>query len=229
MKRYFIFLLGAILCFAAGCAGADSTAGSSEPEQETTTEPAPEPAPEYRTDVPVPDTITGKIEMEDGGVMTFELYPDLAPESVKNFVFLARQGFYNGTKFHRIISGMMIQGGCPLGIGSGNPGYSIFGEFGANGHENDLLHTRGVLSMARAQDYNSAGSQFFIMHDVYPSLDNLYAAFGMITSGMDVVDRIAETPNDGGNGSVAAADMPVIKSISIDGDFAMDEPNKLPR
>jgi len=219
MKKYILLALGTVLCFAGGCAGADTPA--------STPEPAPEPVPQ--TDGDIPDVITGTIEMQDGGMITFELYPDIAPQSVRNFVELARSGFYDGTKFHRIISGMMIQGGCPLGQGTGNPGYSIVGEFNANGHENNLKHTRGVLSMARAPDFDSAGSQFFIMHDVYPSLDNQYAGFGMVTSGMDVVDRIADTPNSGGNGAVAPEDMPVIKTIKIDGDFTMAGPDKLPR
>ena len=175
------------------------------------------------------DIITGKIEMEDGGVITFELYPDIAPQSVRNFVYLARQGFYDSLKFHRIINGFMIQGGCPDGTGSGNPGYSITGEFDANGHVNKLKHTAGTISMARSSDPDSAGSQFFICHGDPSHLNGNYAAFGMVTDGMDVVDKIADTPSVGGNGSVAPEDMPVMKSIIIDGDFEMEEPEKLPR
>jgi len=237
MKKYLILALGALLCFSVGCAGSESTGGTSdstpksapEPTPEPAADPASEPEPAQKTGVPAPDIITGTIEMEDGGIITFELYPDIAPESVKNFVFLARQGFYDGLKFHRIMSGFMVQGGCPDGSGGGNPGYSILGEFEDNGIENNINHNRGVMSMARGNDFNSAGSQFFICHGDPLFLDGGYAAFGMVTDGMDVVDRIAETPNDGGNGSVAAADMPVIKSIRIDGDFDLDEPNKLPR
>ena len=136
------------------------------------------------------------IKMKDGGVMKAELYPDIAPESVKNFVDLASKGFYNGLIFHRVIPGFMIQGGDPEGTGMGGPGYSIKGEFTANGFRNDLKHTRGVLSMARAMDPNSAGSQFFIMHEDYPSLDGQYAAFGKLIEGIEVVDKIASVRTD---------------------------------
>ena len=227
MKKILIILLGAILCFAGGCAEPEPPAVAPEPDP--TPEPAPEPTPEPQPEEP-PDVITGTIEMEDGGVITFELYPDIAPQSVRNFVYLARQGFYDGLKFHRIMHGFMIQGGCPLGAGTGNPGYSIFGEFADNDFENNLSHTRGVMSMARgAHDNNSAGSQFFICHANTPGLNGGYAAFGMVTSGMDVVDKIAETPNNGPNGSVAPDDMPVINSITIDGNFEYPEPDKIPR
>ena len=134
------------------------------------------------------------IEMQDGGTITCELYPDIAPQSVYNFISLANAGFYNGLIFHRVIPGFMIQGGCPDGTGMGGPGYCIKGEFAANGVSNDLRHTRGVLSMARAQAMDSAGSQFFIMHMDAPHLDKQYAAFGKVTEGMDVVDAIARTP-----------------------------------
>ena len=132
------------------------------------------------------------IEMEDGKVMTGELYPEKAPNTVKNFIALANDGFYDGLIFHRVIPGFMIQGGCPQGTGMGGPGYSIKGEFARNGfRENTLRHKRGVLSMARSMMPNSAGSQFFIMHADAPHLDGDYAAFGKVTDGMDVVDRIA--------------------------------------
>lgn len=128
--------------------------------------------------------------MANGGIMQGELYPEYAPESVKNFEDLAKKGFYNGLIFHRIIPGFMIQGGCPLGNGTGGPGHTIKGEFAANGFKNDLKHTRGVLSMARAFDPNSAGSQFFIMVEDAPHLDGQYAAFGKVTQGMDTADYI---------------------------------------
>ena len=131
------------------------------------------------------------IEMEDGGVIRAELYPDIAPNSVNNFLSLVKAGFYDGKIFHRVIRGFMIQGGCPKGNGMGGPGYCIPGEFAANGFENGLKHARGVLSMARAQDPNSAGSQFFIMHQDAPHLDGSYASFGKVTEGMEVVDAIA--------------------------------------
>ena len=136
------------------------------------------------------------IQMKDGGVMKAELYPDIAPESVKNFVDLASKGFYNGLIFHRVIPGFMIQGGDPEGTGMGGPGYTIKGEFAANGFKNDLKHTRGVLSMARAMDPNSAGSQFFIMHEDSPHLDGQYAAFGKLIEGIEVVDKIASVRTD---------------------------------
>lgn len=136
------------------------------------------------------------IQMKDGGVMKAELYPELAPETVKNFVDLASKGFYNGLIFHRVIPGFMIQGGDPEGTGMGGPGYKIKGEFTANGFRNDLKHTRGVLSMARAMDPNSAGSQFFIMHEDSPHLDGQYAAFGKLIEGIEVVDKIASVRTD---------------------------------
>ena len=134
--------------------------------------------------------------MKDGGVIKAELYPDIAPISVDNFVKLAGNGFYNGLIFHRVIPGFMIQGGCPEGTGMGGPGYTIKGEFASNGVKNDLKHVRGVLSMARAMNPDSAGSQFFIMHETSPHLDGDYAAFGKVIEGMDVVDRIASVRTD---------------------------------
>ncbi|MBR3136253.1 MAG: peptidylprolyl isomerase [Clostridia bacterium] len=136
------------------------------------------------------------ITMKDGGVIELELYPEIAPESVKNFISLANSGFYDGLIFHRVIAGFMIQGGDPDGRGTGGPGYSIKGEFSANGVKNDLSHLRGVISMARAQAFDSAGSQFFICHADSQFLDGQYAAFGKVTSGLDVVDRIAKTTTD---------------------------------
>ena len=131
------------------------------------------------------------IEMENGGKMTLELYPEKAPVTVENFVKLAKSGFYNGIIFHRVIAGFMIQGGDPTGTGMGGPGHTIKGEFASNGVENDLKHTRGVISMARAYDPNSAGSQFFIMHADAPHLDGDYAAFGKMLDGFDTLDEIA--------------------------------------
>jgi len=136
------------------------------------------------------------IEMENGDIITAELYPEIAPQSVYNFVHLVQDGFYDGLIFHRVIPGFMIQGGCPFGKGTGGPGWNIRGEFSGNGFKNDLKHTRGVLSMARSSMPDSAGSQFFIMHDDAPHLDGSYAAFGMVLTGMEAVDRIAETKTD---------------------------------
>ncbi len=136
------------------------------------------------------------ITMENGGVIKAELYPDIAPNTVNNFISLVQKGFYNGLIFHRVIPGFMIQGGCPEGTGMGGPGYRIKGEFARNGVVNQLKHTAGVLSMARAMHPDSAGSQFFIMHAAAPHLDGEYAAFGKVTEGMDVVDAIAKVPTD---------------------------------
>lgn len=136
------------------------------------------------------------ITMKNGDVMKGELYPEIAPNTVNNFISLANKHFYDGKIFHRVIPGFMIQGGCPEGTGMGGPGYSIRGEFTQNGFANDLKHTPGVLSMARAMHPDSAGSQFFIMHETSPHLDGAYAAFGKITEGLDVIDKIATVPTD---------------------------------
>ena len=135
-------------------------------------------------------------EMENGDVMKVELYPEVAPNTVNNFISLVNKGFYDGLIFHRVINGFMIQGGCPNGTGMGGPGYSIAGEFAQNGFDNQLKHEPGVISMARAMNPDSAGSQFFIMHKNSPRLDGAYAAFGKIIEGMDVVNKIAETDTD---------------------------------
>ena len=157
------------------------------------------------------------ITMENGKQINLELYPEIAPITVANFEKLVKENFYNGLTFHRMIPGVMIQGGCPKGDGTGGPGYGIKGEFAANGVKNDLKHTRGVISMARAQDPNSAGSQFFIMHRDAPHLDGQYAAFGKVVEGMDVVDEIANTPTIN---SFFKRDFPrtpqVIRSITIE-------------
>ena len=169
---------------------------------------------------------TFKITMENGGVITGELYPDKAPQSVANFVELCGKGYYNGLIFHRVIRGFMIQGGCPDGTGMGGPGYCIKGEFFFNGVKNDLKHKRGVLSMARSSSPNSAGSQFFIMHQDSPHLDGQYAAFGKVTSGMDVVDAIAATRT--GRNDRPMEDQK-ISSITVDTHGEeFPEPNKLP-
>ena len=169
---------------------------------------------------------TFKITMENGGVIEGELYPDKAPQSVYNFIDLANHNYYDGLIFHRVIPGFMIQGGCPEGTGMGGPGYCIKGEFFFNGIKNDIKHKRGVLSMARSQSPNSAGSQFFIMHQDAKHLDMQYAAFGKVTSGMEVVDAIAKVQTN-------RQDRPLteqkIASITVDtkGE-TYPEPNKLP-
>lgn len=163
------------------------------------------------------------IEMENGGIIKLALDASAAPNTVKNFLSLAGKGYYDGLTFHRIIPGFMIQGGCPDGTGMGGPGYSIKGEFAANGVKNPLKHKRGVISMARAMNPNSAGSQFFIMHQDAPHLDGQYAAFGQVTEGMDVVDAIAAVPT-------GYADQPIepvrIKSVTLEGE-TVEEPEKL--
>ena len=154
-----------------------------------------------------------KIEMENGDVMRGELYPEIAPETVANFVKLVEDGFYDGLIFHRVIPGFMIQGGCPNGTGMGGPGHTIKGEFAMNGFKNDLKHERGVLSMARAMDPNSAGSQFFIMVEDAPHLDVQYAAFGKITEGLDAADKIVNQPRN----AMDKPDTPqVMKKVTIE-------------
>ncbi len=157
--------------------------------------------------------VNATITMENGDIIELELYPDIAPVSVSNFVYLAESGFYNGLIFHRVISGFMIQGGDPDGIGTGGPGYSIEGEFSANGVKNDISHERGVISMARSKNFNSAGSQFFIMHNDADYLDGQYAAFGRVTEGIEVVDAIASLPTDPSDRPIEDV---VIKSITIE-------------
>ncbi|CCX42224.1 peptidyl-prolyl cis-trans isomerase [Clostridium sp. CAG:1024] len=172
------------------------------------------------------------ITMEDGGVIKLELYPGIAPNTVKNFIHLANSGFYDGVIFHRVIEGFMIQGGDPDGRGTGGPGYRIKGEFSNNNHKNDLSHERGVISMARqgnpyfpASAYNTAGSQFFIMHADSDFLDGDYAAFGKVIEGMDVVDRIATTETDG---SDRPLEMQTMQSVRVDA-FGVDygEPDRI--
>ena len=165
------------------------------------------------------------LTMADGGKIVCELYPEKAPQSVYNMISLANKGFYDGLIFHRVIAGFMIQGGCPKGTGTGGPGYCIKGEFSANGVKNPISHKRGVLSMARAQAMDSAGSQFFIMHADGEFLDGQYAAFGMVTEGMDVVDRIAATKT--GMNDKPKADQRM-KKVTVE-TFGVDypEPEKL--
>lgn len=165
------------------------------------------------------------ITMENGNVIKAELYPEIAPISVNNFISLINKNYYDGLIFHRVIRGFMIQGGCPEGTGMGGPGYSIKGEFADNGVANDLKHTEGVLSMARAMHPNSAGSQFFIMHKTSPHLDGQYAAFGKVIEGMEVVNEIAETRTGWGDRPVEDQ---VIKTMTVD-TFGVEypEPEKM--
>lgn len=212
MKRLLPILLAVLLLAAFGC-----TKQNGDATPETTEEPT------------VKNPIA-TITMKDGGTMKLELYPDVAPNTVKNFISLANSGFYDGLTFHRIYAGFMIQGGDPEGNGTGDPGYSIKGEFTANGFENKLSHKRGVISMARANDLDSAGCQFFIMHADYTGLDGSYAAFGMLTEGFATLDKIAMTEteyNMYGEKSVPVTPV-VIESIRVD-TFGVDygEPEKI--
>ena len=153
------------------------------------------------------------IIMDNGDVIKAELYPEIAPNTVNNFISLVKKGFYDGLIFHRVINGFMIQGGCPDGTGMGGPGYEIKGEFSQNGFKNDLKHSEGVLSMARTMIPDSAGSQFFIMHEDAPHLDGQYAAFGKVVSGMDVVDRIASVPTDWNDKPKTAVKMKTVELL----------------
>ena len=183
MKKWIVLLLAALLLLSLACAkGKTNTDTNTTETQEDTT-----------VDKTYP---IATITMKGGGAIVIELYPEVAPESVKNFISLANSGFYDGLIFHRVILGFMIQGGDPEGKGTGGPGYSIKGEFAANGVKNDISHLRGVISMARSSAYDSAGSQFFIVQTDSTYLDGNYAAFGRVTSGMDVVDAIARTTTD---------------------------------
>lgn len=170
MKRMYALLILVILLFTACSNGGEETSSSEHP--------------------------VIRITMENGGVIEMELYPEIAPKTVENFLKLTKEGFYDGLIFHRVIPDFMIQGGDPDGQGTGGPGYTIEGEFSSNGFENDLSHERGVVSMARSQDPNSAGSQFFIMHRNGEFLDGEYAAFGKVTKGMEVVDEIVMSQRD---------------------------------
>ena len=162
-------------------------------------------------------------EMEDGSIIKAELYPEIAPNTVNNFLSLVNKGFYNGLIFHRVIEGFMIQGGCPNGTGMGDPGYSIKGEFTQNGFKNDLKHTKGVLSMARSMMPDSAGSQFFIMHKVSPHLDGAYAAFGKVIEGMDVVNRIAQVDTDYSDRPIEPQVMKTVSAETFDVEYQEPE------
>lgn len=192
--------------------GCDDSSSASSKAQKTTTAAA------SSTNVNIPDNaITAIIDVKDYGKITVALFPDDAPISVENFVKLAKDGFYDGLTFHRIISGFMIQGGDPLGTGIGGSDETIKGEFSANGVSNSLSHTRGAISMARSQDYNSASSQFFIVHEDSTYLDGQYAAFGYVTDGIEVVDEICkDTPVTDSNDTVEKANQPIINSITIE-------------
>ena len=223
-KRIVCILLVAVMTLALCACGNGTQEASPSPTVSPTpvatpsTEPSATPAPPAEPANPDMDKLNFTIEMEDGAIIKGELYPEVAPYTVENFQTLISEGFYDGLTFHRIMDGFMIQGGDPLGSGMGGSDKTIVGEFTSNGVENDLSHTRGMISMARnGVDMNSASSQFFIVHADSVFLDGDYAAFGMVTEGMDVVDTIAEnTPVTDGNGTVLKENQPVIKSITLD-------------
>ena len=249
MKRLLMFFMAAVLLLAAvGCSNsyantmtnATDLTSRQGTEDNSHTEANPNDASDGKSAAQEPNTTEedptvdknpiATITMKDGGVMKLELYPDMAPNTVKNFISLANSGFYDGLTFHRIYAGFMIQGGDPNGTGSGGPGYSIKGEFSSNGVKNTLSHKRGVISMARAQDPDSAGSQFFIMHADGDFLDGQYAAFGMLIEGFTTLDRIAMTEtayNLYGEKSTPTSPV-IIESIRVD-TFGVDygEPEKI--
>ena len=212
-------LLGA-LCLT-GCGSTDNnTAADRNVSSAAVSSPAADAESNVASDNEDSDLLSGKhhikIKVKDYGTISVELDADVAPITVTNFVDLAKDGFYDGLTFHRIMSGFMIQGGDPLGNGTGGADKTIKGEFSENGVENSISHVRGTISMARSQDYDSASSQFFIMHKDNPGLDGQYAAFGTVTKGMEVVDKICEdTQVEDENGTVAAENQPVIKSIKV--------------
>lgn len=215
-------LLLALSCLLAGCGAKSDIKGiTTNKSSETATVPATQAAAATLDEAAYKKPYTGssktvEIDVKDYGKITVKLDPTYAPITVKNFLNLVNEGFYDGLTFHRIIKGFMIQGGDPLGNGTGGSDNQIKGEFSSNGVENPLKHTRGVISMARSGDPNSASSQFFIMHQDYPSLDGQYASFGHVTSGIEVVDKIAETAKTvDGNGTVQKENQPVINSIKI--------------
>ena len=229
MKRLFILIL-AFAMLLAGCQKNEDTttaAPSTEKETETTTAETTAEETTQNPDAVDPmdvETMTAEITVKDYGIIKLELYPSKAPQTVSNFVSLANQGFYDGTIFHRVIEGFMIQGGDPEGTGLGGPGYSIKGEFESNGFENDIKHDRGVLSMARkSSPLDSAGSQFFIVQEAAPHLDGDYAAFGKVVEGMEIVDEIASCETDANDKPLTDI---VIESIKTDGTI-LYEPEKI--
>ena len=206
MKKFIALTLSLLLVFLLCSCDSDTT-------NETTTAATNTEQVENEEETTVKDYPIVTITMENGGVITAELYPDIAPNTVYNFISLANSGFYDGTIFHRVIEGFMIQGGDPDGTGMGGPDYTIKGEFAANGVKNSLKHIRGVLSMARSSAYDSAGSQFFIMVDTASYLDGQYAAFGAVIDGMDVVDAIVSQDTDSSDRPLSDQ---VMKSVRVD-------------
>ncbi|NIK72344.1 MULTISPECIES: peptidylprolyl isomerase [unclassified Paenibacillus] len=226
-------LTAALLLVIAGCGGGSKTSSNDNGTSGSGTANAT--ATPEATDPPQPDKLLGSdkhpvvtVEMDNGKTFKVELYPEIAPNTVNNFVSLVKKGFYDGTIFHRVIPGFMIQGGDPEGSGMGGPGYSIKGEFMSNGFQNDLLHTRGVISMARSGDPDSAGSQFFVMVADAPSLDGDYAAFGKVVEGMDTVDEIVNQETEKtGEGSRPVKPMAIKKATVDTKGMTFAEPEKV--
>jgi peptidyl-prolyl cis-trans isomerase B (cyclophilin B) len=215
MKKSVFLAMLLVFCLLCGCGKTTSATTTAKPAEKEEVPPA-KTEEVQPSEEAVVTTAFADIAIQDYGTITVELDGTVAPKTVANFVKLAESGFYDGLTFHRIIAGFMIQGGDPLGNGTGGSDERIVGEFAANGIENNLKHTRGVISMARAQDPNSASSQFFIMHQDAPHLDGMYAAFGCVTEGIEIVDAICEDaqPVDG-NGTIPAEAQPVIETVTI--------------
>ena len=235
MKRIWYFLAAALFIFCAGCKTTEEdnnivANNTPAPTVETAANNTPAATLEAGEDIVVSEAPVATIEMEGGGVITVELYYDVAPNTVKNFIYLANSGYYDGLIFHRVIPGFMIQGGDPNGNGSGGPGYRIKGEFTNNSFTNDLSHERGVISMARqgnpyvpASAYNTAGSQFFIMHADSPFLDKDYAAFGKVLEGLDIVDAIAAAERDSNDKPLSDQRIKTIRVETFGVDFGEPE------
>ena len=215
MKRTICIIL-TVLLLAALLAGCTTTTGTFTDSNSTPTNPSESQTKPTESDLDLSLVYFADIIIQDYGTITVQLAPESAPATVANFVTLAQSGFYDGLTFHRIIENFMMQGGDPLGNGTGNSGTTIPGEFQANGFDNPLTHSRGAVSMARSKLYDSASCQFFIVHKDYPSLDGLYAVFGYVTEGIDVVDAVCEAANPiDKNGKIATEDQPVITSVTI--------------
>lgn len=215
IKKFICFAAAAVLAAALAACGQDGEEDSREGKDSSAAESTPESSDGDSREDAVPDRHHVEITIKDYGTISVELYREVAPITVDNFLKLAGDGFYDGLTFHRIIKDFMMQGGDPEGTGYGGSGETIKGEFSANGVENDLPHTRGAISMARSRDLDSASSQFFIVHKDSPHLDGEYACFGYVTDGIDVVDAVCEETAADGEGAVAKENQPVIESIKV--------------
>ncbi|TJY42031.1 peptidylprolyl isomerase [Cohnella pontilimi] len=221
LKVSMLLVFIAALVVAGGCGKRDDGGQAASPSDTPAVSPSVSPSASASASIPTTGSSDKNplvtIEMDNGHTIQIELYPEVAPNTVNNFISLVKKGFYDGIIFHRVIPGFMIQGGDPQGTGMGGPGYAIKGEFTNNGFQNDLKHTRGVISMARSRSPDSAGSQFFIMHADYPSLDSEYAAFGKVTEGMDTVDEIVNQKIDPNDPEQSRPEKPmVMKKVTVD-------------